>query len=153
MKSRNRDWRVLLVLSAVLLPVLSVTAGIYRSEKPDAEQRCEEARELLLAPERERMIEKCIASKKDVDYCGNYYRDYGAGGREAGGRYRKRMYNDIPACREARRNAQRNRAADEGITRGRDADDFTTRESGSGTSRRDIPEGSSGRDGSAPSGR
>ncbi len=151
MKPEKSAWRVLLVLS-VVLPVFPALAGNYPA-KPDAAARCEEARELLLAPERERLIEKCVATKKDVVYCENYYRDYGAGGRGAGGKYRKRQYNNIPACQEAKRQAQRNRTSTEGITRGKDATDFTTRDTKSGSSWRDLKEGNSGRDGSAPSNR
>ncbi len=135
-----------------MLPVLAVFAGNYPA-KPDAAARCEKARELLLAPERERLIERCVATKNDVVYCENFYRDYGAGGSGAGGKYRKRQYNDIPDCQAAKREAQRNRTSTEGITRGRDATDFTTRETKSGSSWRDMDEGDSGRDGSAPSNR
>jgi len=151
MKPKKSAVHVLFMLF-VMLPVFSVFAGNYPA-KPDAAARCEEARDLLIAPERERLIEKCVAAKKGVVYCENYYRDYGLGGRGAGGKYRKRQYNDIPACKEAEKEAQRNRVSTEGITRGRDATDFTTRDTKSGSSWRDLEEGDPGRDGSAPSNR
>jgi len=151
MKTEKSAGYVLFVLFSMLL-VFPVFAGNYPGE-PDAAERCERERETLLAPERERLIEKCVATKKDVAYCENYYRDYGAGGMGAGGKYRSRKFNNIPDCQAAKKEAQRNRTSTEGITRGRDAIDFTTRDTKSGSSWRDLEEGSSGRDGSAPSSR
>ena len=151
MKSIKLAGHILSVLSVVLFTIPAM-AGNYPGED-DASERCEKARKSLLAPEREKLISKCVAEKKDVIYCENYYRDYGSGGTGAGGKYRKRLYDDIPDCQAEKKEAQVNRSSTEGQTRGRNADNFTTRESGSGSSRRDTDEGSSGRDGSVPSSR
>ncbi len=160
MKYRKLAGHVLLVLSVTLF-AFPVFAGNYSGED-DASARCEKARKSLLAPEREKLISKCVAEKKDIVYCENYYRDYGSGGTGAGGKYRKRLYNDIPDCQAANKEAQTNRSTTQGLKRGSNAENFTTRDSGSGfinrdsdsrSSSRDINEGSSGREGSAPSSR
>ncbi len=134
-----------LLLTSLLLFAQSSLAGNYYSGKGDDMSACEQARERLIAPERERLIDKCIAEKKDAGYCENHYRDYGSGGMGAGGKYRKRLYNDIPACQKVERQMQRQRAVTEGVTRGRDADNFTVRESATPETTRDVEGGDSGR--------
>ena len=118
--------RLLWTLSVVLLPG-SIMAGNMPTD-PDARKRCDIAREKLVAPERDRLIKKCIKEKKEPAYCEEYYRDYGMGGM-VGGRYRRPLYHDIPECREAVDEAKRNRATDRGIILGRDADNVNLRDS------------------------
>ncbi len=141
-----------LSMSFFMLLTTPVLAGNFRGE-PDASARCEEAREILIAPEREKLISKCVAENKGVSYCENYYRDYGSGGTGAGGKYRSRKFNDIDSCKMAKKEAAGNRSSSQGVTRGRTADDFTTRDGGTSSSNRDTNEADSGREGSSPSSR
>ncbi|TNG03173.1 MAG: hypothetical protein EP297_00535 [Gammaproteobacteria bacterium] len=68
------------------------------------EQRCEQAREEKIAPLRQKAIDECVTSNKRkrdiVEYCENFYRDYGAGGKTESGGFRQRMFNDLPECQE-----------------------------------------------------
>ena len=63
---------------------------------------CEEARERLLAPERERLIKQCKAAgeKSDAE-CQRFYANHGDGGWRGGKRH-PRKYDNIPECRAER---------------------------------------------------
>jgi hypothetical protein len=68
----------------------------------DLDRRCEDAREVKIAPLREAEIAKC--KKQDPDYparCERFYADYGDGGRTVSGGFRPRMFHDLPECIEA----------------------------------------------------
>jgi len=151
MKQRNLC-RYFLLSVFITLFALPVFAGNMQGEN-DAAARCEKAREELIAPERERLISKCVAENKGMTYCENYYRDYGSGGTGAGGKYQTRKFNDIADCKTAKREAKSNRHSSQGVSKGRNADNITTRSGGSGSSNRDTSETDSGREGSAPSSR
>ena len=73
-------------------------AGNPSIEKLKAE--CEAAREALLAPEREALVQTCIQEeKKPEEECRRFYADYGAGGRTAAGAGRVRKYDNLPECK------------------------------------------------------
>ncbi len=68
----------------------------------DLDRRCEDAREVKIAPLREAEIAKC--KKQDPDYparCERFYADYGDGGRTVSGGFRPSMFHDLPECIEA----------------------------------------------------
>lgn len=63
------------------------------------EAKCEAAREAKINPLREAEIQKCIAEKgRDPEYCRRYWRDYGAATRFPNGKFRPRMFDDLPEC-------------------------------------------------------
>lgn len=65
----------------------------------ELEQRCEEAREVKIAPLRTAAIDECAAKPKNTrEYCERFYRDYGAGGVTQNGVFRPRMFIDLPEC-------------------------------------------------------
>ena len=86
-------------LSALLIPQATLAKDNDRSAQQvrlDAE--CEAARELKLAPEREKYIEECVEKKQKSDRmaCEDFYRDYGA---RSGNR--APLYYDLPECESA----------------------------------------------------
>ncbi len=151
MKQRKlTDYFLMSVVTTLI--VFPVMAGNIQGEN-DAAARCEKSREALIAPEREQLISKCVAQNKGVTYCENYYRDYGSGGTGAGGKYQTRKFNNIADCQTAKKELKANRHSSQGVSKGRNADNITTRSSGSDSTNRDTNEANSGRDGSAPSSR
>lgn len=71
------------------------------------ERLCEEAREKILKPEREKLIEQCIkAGRKQPEYCRNYYADWGDAMRLDPGTVRPALYYDIPECIAAKKARQ-----------------------------------------------
>lgn len=72
----------------------------------ELDKRCEEAIEKKIAPLRKAAIEECVANKRlrlksPREDCERLYKDYGAGGPGAHGRWRPRMFHNIPECIEA----------------------------------------------------
>lgn len=72
----------------------------------ELQQRCNQARELKIAPLREDAIEECITSnprRRNADeYCERFYSDFGQGGRTESGHFRQPMFNDLPECQAFR---------------------------------------------------
>ncbi len=65
---------------------------------------CEEAREAILKPERQKLIKQCIkAGKKQPEYCRHYYADWGDAMRLDPHHVRAALYHDIPECIAARK--------------------------------------------------
>ena len=90
--------RIALVWTLLTCGIAAAQAGTSLQQ---LKEECEAAREQRLAPERQALIDECIASKeKSPDACRRYYQDYGAGGRTAAGGHRQRLYHDIPECQE-----------------------------------------------------
>lgn len=90
---KYRYFTILILLSGFASNVSGDTSLQLLKEK------CESARESKLAPEREALIQACMAEKeKTVEQCRRYYADYGAAGRTAAGAVRVRKYNDLPEC-------------------------------------------------------
>lgn len=72
----------------------------------ELDRRCEEAIEEKIVPLREAAITECIADKNSRmknprEDCERFYQDYGAGGPATGGRWRPRMFHNLPECVEA----------------------------------------------------
>lgn len=75
------------------------TATITKQDLDRLKQQCDDAREELIAPLREKAIQECIAKKvKTADQCAQFYKDYGESGVTASGGFRQRMFHDIPEC-------------------------------------------------------
>ena len=69
-------------------------------------QRCEEAREELIAPLRQEAIHSCMKMKHSMtsrtrDYCEEINEDFGDGGMNSHGFYIQRMFHSITECQEA----------------------------------------------------
>ncbi len=69
-------------------------------------QRCEDAREELIAPLRQEAIFVCMKMKHSMtsrtrDYCEDINDDFGDGGMNTRGFYIQRMFHHIPECQEA----------------------------------------------------
>jgi len=89
--------------------VLTVDAAAADETIEALEQRCEAAREAKIKPLREAEIAKCKADKRnDPAFCERYWRDYGDAGRTVDGRFRPRLFDDLPECVAAREARQRN---------------------------------------------
>ena len=68
------------------------------------ERLCEEARQEILEPEREKLIMQCIKTgKKQPEYCRHYYADWGDAMRLDRATMRPALYYDIPECIAARK--------------------------------------------------
>lgn len=66
---------------------------------PALDQRCDVAREKVIAPLREAEIAKCKEEKRnDPGWCERFNADYGNGGRTVSGGYHPRLFNDLPEC-------------------------------------------------------
>lgn len=93
----------------VLMCVLTVDAAATDETIEALEQRCEAAREAKIKPLREAEIAKCKADRRnDPAFCERYWRDYGDAGRTVDGRFRPRLFDDLPECVAAREARQRN---------------------------------------------
>ena len=65
----------------------------------ELDRRCEDARERLIAPEREDNIASCkLEERNDPDWCETYFADYGASVKTGLFTNRPRMYSDIDEC-------------------------------------------------------
>lgn len=69
-------------------------------------QRCEDAREELIAPLRQEAIYSCMKMKHSMtrltrDYCEEINEDFGDGGMNANGFYIQRMFHNITECQDA----------------------------------------------------
>lgn len=82
-----------------ILSLSNVTADEKErdSKQKELDAACETAREINLAPLRQKYIEKCIEKKRnDRSYCERFYSDYGnrTGNKAA-------LFYDLPECVEA----------------------------------------------------
>jgi hypothetical protein len=85
---------------ASVVCALFATAAIAADERIESlEQQCELAREAKIKPLRDAEIAKCQADKRnDPAYCERYWSDYGDAGRTVDGRFRPRLFDDLPEC-------------------------------------------------------
>ena len=77
----------------------------------ELDAHCEIARQPRIRPLREAAIDRCIASRSDLDYCQRFYSDFGASGVNADGVFIPRMFDDLAECMLAddeRRRRKRN---------------------------------------------
>ena len=109
-KSSTQRVIVILLSSAFSLVVaMDATADRKRDQKQaKLDAACEQAREVKLAPMREKFIEDCVRNKEQPDRrsCEVFYADFGAqSGRRAP------LFYDLPECVEAFdfQNSQRQR--------------------------------------------
>ena len=92
---------VTLISAAALLISAGAFAASSTQRAEDAEQArldqvCEDAREAILGPERDALVEECVANKfprSDRAGCERFYADHGG----AAGT-RAPLYNDLPEC-------------------------------------------------------
>lgn len=86
--------------------VVSIYSACAFSEIPEyiknLENKCEEKRELLLAPLRRKAIEECVVKNRNSkEYCTRYFRNYGNTRPTFNGTYKPRLFHDIPECIKA----------------------------------------------------
>jgi hypothetical protein len=93
--------------AVTLLLLLGMSGTILADATSDVTQleaRCEAAREANIKPLRDAEIAKCKAdAHNDPDYCERYWRDYGNAKRNANGTMSPRLFDDLPACVDARK--------------------------------------------------
>lgn len=77
------------------------SAGSSKASVQELEQRCYDARQAKLAPEREQLVQQCVKDGGIADYCERYWRDYGDGGVTLYGNRRRGKYFDLPECQQA----------------------------------------------------
>ena len=87
------------------LLVLAANAPAFCEEASleEMKQRCQQAREIKIAPLREAAIEECVSrrrSSRTHEDCERIYRDFGEGGGTATGGFRSGMFSDLPECVE-----------------------------------------------------
>jgi len=94
---------------AILICLISVNSQAERLtddelqiEKARLDAICETAREIFLAPEREKLINDCVENQnKELQYCTRYYRDWGDRINYPNGNVKFATYYDIPECEKA----------------------------------------------------
>lgn len=84
------------------MPPLVRQVDITQMSLEDLDRRCEEAREVMIAPIRAAQIENCVqAGTGDQEWCENFWADYGASSRTPSGEFIPGMFYDLPECTEA----------------------------------------------------
>ncbi|MFV2060027.1 MAG: hypothetical protein ACC653_05035 [Gammaproteobacteria bacterium] len=106
-----------LLLSCLLtLPMIS-----FAATDPKLDAACDAAREAKLAPERQTLIKKCVASGKNKSQCDSYYKSYGdAAGNSRN--YTARKYDNLPECVAAQKARSDHRAGSNKVNTSRDSD-------------------------------
>lgn len=75
---------------------------IKKMSLADLDRRCEDAREVKIAPLREAEVAKCKRQEdNEPAMCDRFYADFGTGGRTITGGFIPRMFHDLPECIEA----------------------------------------------------
>ena len=94
------------VIISVFTLIVASTANAQEPSLQQLQQRCEQAREMRIAPLRQDAIDECITNnprRRNVeDYCQRFYSDFGQGGVTQTGHRRQPMFNDLPECQEYR---------------------------------------------------
>lgn len=99
--------RMLPMILSALLAAAALAADGASSE--ELERRCEAAREAKIKPLRDAEIAKCKADKRnDPAWCERFWKDYGDAGRTVDGRFRPRLFDDLPECIAAQQARSRN---------------------------------------------
>jgi len=87
---------------AAVSPPAVVATPIAEMSLADLDNRCNEAREIKIAPLRSAEIERCKEQPRtDPAFCERSNADFGEGGRTITGAVRPRMFDDLPECVEA----------------------------------------------------
>jgi len=86
---------------AVRFFALSIITLSMTSQAAWRSDECEAARNKLLEPLRKAKIKECQSDpKNDAAWCERFYADYGNATSAGGGKMNRRMYDDIPECKE-----------------------------------------------------
>jgi hypothetical protein len=89
-------------------PVFAEELDLTTMSLRDLDQRCEDAREIKIAPLQSAEIAKCQQDKQnDPAWCERFNADFGDAARTMSGTMRPRMFDDLPQCVDALR--ERNR--------------------------------------------
>jgi hypothetical protein len=100
-------------------PVETIEIELSEMSLGDLDQRCDDAREVKIAPLREAEIEHCKQDKRrDPDSCERINSDFGESGRTVTGSIRPRMFNDLPECLDAHKERNRRPGRDHGRSPG-----------------------------------
>lgn len=84
---------------ATALSVSKDSKDISQMSADQLDVVCQQKREALIAPERERLIQDCIENKgKSQEYCERYFADYGNAHRLGTGMMQPALYMDLPEC-------------------------------------------------------
>jgi hypothetical protein len=87
-----------------------VELNIADMSLPALDQRCDVAREKVIAPLRETEIASCKEQKRnDPDWCERFHADYGDGRRSVTGSFVPRMFDDLPECIDFQNESNRRR--------------------------------------------
>jgi len=89
-------------------PPLVAKVDITKMSLEDLDRRCDDAREMMIAPLREAEIANCKQNKRnDPEWCERFNADFGDGGRTVSGSIRPRLFDDLRECVDAQQ--ERNR--------------------------------------------
>jgi hypothetical protein len=88
----------------------AVEVNIADMSLPQLDQRCDVAREKVIAPLREAEITSCKEQKRnDPAWCERFHADYGDGRRTVSGSFLPRMFDDLPECIDFQNESNRRR--------------------------------------------
>ncbi len=91
-------------------PPLVANVDITKMSLEDLDRRCDDAREMMIAPLREAEIASCKQNKRnDPEWCERFNVDFGDGGRTVSGSIRPRMFDDLRECVDAQQERNRRR--------------------------------------------
>jgi len=91
-------------------PPLVATVDITKMSLEDLDRRCDDTREMMIAPLREAEIASCKQNKRnDPEWCERFNADYGDGGRTVSGSIRPRLFDDLRECADAQQERNRRR--------------------------------------------
>jgi len=98
------------MLPAILsAPLAAAAVAADEPSIEELERRCEAAREANIKPLREAEMAKCKANERnDPAWCERFRKDYGDTGRTVDGRFRPRLFDDLPECVTAQQARNRN---------------------------------------------
>jgi hypothetical protein len=101
-----------------LMMAMIVVSGVANADEAAVkalENKCEEAREVLLKPLREAEIARCKSKpESDPAYCERYWRNYGNATLISNGTMGPRMFFDLPECVAAEEARHKLRFLEEG---------------------------------------
>jgi len=80
----------------VLVGILGTTVGYCQDSQAELDRKCEDARQIALAPLKHEIFEECLEKGKEESVCKSESGEYN--GARAG---RGPMFYDLPECEEA----------------------------------------------------
>lgn len=91
-------------------PPLVANVDNTKMSLEDLDRRCDDAREMMIAPLREAEIASCKQDKRnDPEWCERFNAVFGDGGRTASGSIRPRLFDDLRECVDAQQERNRRR--------------------------------------------